>query len=85
MALRPITEYPEPVLAQVGKPVTEFDAALSALCDDMYETMYDAEGVGLAAPQIGVDQRVASGPDPTAVTGAAGPAGGATSDFMLIR
>ena len=54
MALRPITEYPEPVLAEVGKPVIEFDAALSALCDDMYETMYDAEGVGLAAPQIGL-------------------------------
>lgn len=55
MALRKITEYPEQVLAEVGKPVTEFDDDLAALCNDMFETMYDAEGVGLAAPQIGLN------------------------------
>lgn len=58
MALRKITEYPEKVLAEVGKPVTEFDAELEKLCEDMFETMYDAEGVGLAAPQIGLNLRL---------------------------
>ena len=58
MAVRKITEYPEAVLAEVGKPVTEFDAALAALCEEMFETMYDAEGVGLAAPQIGLNLRL---------------------------
>ncbi len=58
MAVRKITEYPEAVLGQVGKPVTEFDEALAELCADMYETMYEAEGVGLAAPQIGLNMRL---------------------------
>lgn len=58
MAVRKITEYPEKVLAQVGKPVTQFDEDLAKLCEDMYETMYDAEGVGLAAPQIGLNLRL---------------------------
>ena len=58
MPVRKITEYPEEVLGKVGKPVTEFDEALAALCADMYETMYDAEGVGLAAPQIGLNLRL---------------------------
>ena len=58
MAIRRITEYPEKVLAEVGKPVTEFDDKLAELCADMYETMYEAEGVGLAAPQIGLNLRL---------------------------
>ncbi len=58
MALRKITEYPTQVLADVGKPVTEFDDELASLCADMFETMYDAEGVGLAAPQIGLNLRL---------------------------
>jgi peptide deformylase len=58
MPIRKITEYPEAVLGQVGQPVTEFNDALATLCDDMYETMYDAEGVGLAAPQIGLNLRL---------------------------
>jgi len=58
MTIRKITEYPEKVLAEIGKPVTEFDDALAALCADMFETMYDAEGVGLAAPQIGLNLRL---------------------------
>lgn len=58
MAVRKITEYPEEVLAKVGQPVTEFDEALAALCEDMYETMYEAHGVGLAAPQIGLNLRL---------------------------
>ncbi len=58
MAIRKITEYPEKVLAEAGKPVTEFDEELEKLCADMFETMYDAEGVGLAAPQIGLNLRL---------------------------
>lgn len=58
MAVRKITEYPEAVLAMVGRPVTEFDDALAELCAEMFETMYDAEGVGLAAPQIGLSLRL---------------------------
>ena len=58
MSIRKITEYPEEVLAKVGKPVEKFDEELAALCEDMYETMYDAEGVGLAAPQIGLNLRL---------------------------
>lgn len=56
--IKKITEYPEKVLAEVGKPVENFDEELEKLCADMYETMYDAEGVGLAAPQIGLNLRL---------------------------
>ena len=58
MAVRKISEYPEKVLSEVGKPVTEFDQDLADLCADMFETMYEAEGVGLAAPQIGLNLRL---------------------------
>lgn len=58
MSVIKITEYPETVLAKVGDAVTEFDADLEKLCDDMFETMYDAEGVGLAAQQIGLPLRL---------------------------
>jgi len=58
MAVRKITEYPEKVLAEVGKPVAEFDEKLENLCAEMFETMYEAEGVGLAAPQIGLSLRL---------------------------
>jgi peptide deformylase len=58
MTIRRITEYPEAVLGELGQPVTEFGPDLRTLCDDMYDTMYDAEGVGLAAPQIGLNLRL---------------------------
>ncbi len=58
MAVRNIVEYPDDVLAEIGKPVTVFDETLSDLCIDMFETMYEAEGVGLAAPQIGLNLRL---------------------------
>ena len=58
MAVRKITEYPEGVLAKVGQHVAKFDQDLADLCADMFETMYDAEGVGLAAPQIGLNLRL---------------------------
>lgn len=58
MAIRKITEYPEEVLTQVGEPVTDFGPELESLCEDMFETMYSDEGVGLAAPQIGLSLRL---------------------------
>ncbi|HEX2047257.1 MAG TPA: peptide deformylase [Acidimicrobiales bacterium] len=58
MALFPIRTFGDPVLRLPCAEVTEFDAALRKLADDMLETMYDAPGVGLAANQIGVQKRV---------------------------
>jgi peptide deformylase len=58
MAIRPIIEIPDPLLKQVSAPVTAFDAALKTLVADMFETMYAAPGIGLAAIQVGVPQRV---------------------------
>ncbi len=54
----PIYTYPEPVLAQVAKPVTVFDDKLEKLVRDMLFTMYHAPGIGLAAPQVGLSQRL---------------------------
>lgn len=56
--LREIVKYPEPVLEQPGEPVTEFDVELARLVDDMFESMYEAKGIGLAAPQIGLSKRL---------------------------
>ena len=58
MALRTILEFPDPRLRTKAQPVTRFDAALSRLVDDMLETMYAAPGIGLAATQVDVHQRV---------------------------
>jgi len=58
MAIRPIVEYPAAVLLRLGNPVAKFDAELETLVHDMFDTMYDAEGVGLAAQQIGVPLRL---------------------------
>lgn len=59
MAILPIRKYPDPVLRQAAKPVTVIDEALRRLAGDMIDTMRDANGVGLAAPQVGVGQRLA--------------------------
>lgn len=58
MAIRKIIVIPEPQLRLVSAPVATVDKAVLALADDMLETMYDAPGIGLAAIQIGVPQRV---------------------------
>jgi peptide deformylase len=58
MALLNILRYPDPRLHKVAKPVTEFDARLHKLVEDMAETMYEAPGVGLAATQVDVHERV---------------------------
>ncbi len=58
MALLPILCYPDPRLHKVAQPVQAVDDRLRALIDDMLETMYEANGIGLAATQIDVHQRV---------------------------
>ncbi|MEK6751741.1 MAG: peptide deformylase [Chloroflexota bacterium] len=59
MALRQIVHLPEPILRRKAKPVTRFDKDLQTLIDDMIETMREAPGVGLAAPQINISQQLA--------------------------
>ena len=58
MTIHTILEAPDPRLKTVSEPVTEFDDALRTLVDDMFETMYDANGIGLAAIQVGVPKRL---------------------------
>jgi peptide deformylase len=58
MATRTILEFPDPRLRTRAQPVTEFDAELGRLIDDMFETMYAAPGIGLAATQVDVHKRV---------------------------
>lgn len=58
MAIREIIEVPDPLLKQVSSPVVTFDDELKTLVADMFETMYDAPGIGLAAIQVGVPLRV---------------------------
>jgi peptide deformylase len=58
MAILKILEFPDPRLRTIAKPVTQFDAALLKLVDDMIETMYEADGVGLAATQVDVHKRL---------------------------
>jgi peptide deformylase len=58
MAIRPIYETPDPILRQISKPVETFDDELKTLVADMFETMYEAPGIGLAAVQVGVPIRL---------------------------
>jgi peptide deformylase len=58
MAKLPIIEFPDPRLRTVAKPVARVDASIRKLVTDMFETMYDAPGIGLAATQVDVHQRV---------------------------
>jgi peptide deformylase len=55
----PIVKYGNPVLEKPAAPVTDFDDELKKLVEDMFESMYEAKGVGLAAPQIGISKRLA--------------------------
>lgn len=59
MAIREIRKHEDEILRKQCKTVTKFDEKLAILLDDMYETMNKAEGVGLAAPQVGILKRVA--------------------------
>ncbi len=72
MAILPIRIYPDPVLRVTCPEVTSFDDRLHRLVDDMVETMHKAPGIGLAAPQVGKEMRLAvvdvsGGEDPEAV------------------
>ena len=58
MALRHIVTLPEPVLRRKAKPITKFDKNLQTLIDDMIETMREAPGVGLAAPQVDISEQL---------------------------
>ena len=58
MTLRPILIHPDPRLKKVADPVADISQEMRALADDMLETMYDAPGIGLAAPQIGILKRL---------------------------
>ena len=73
MAILPIIETPDPRLRVISKPVEQFDAQLTALIADMFETMYDAPGIGLAAIQVGEPLRLLvidlQEPDPEDETG----------------
>jgi peptide deformylase len=55
----PVVKYGDPVLEKIAAPVTVFDEELKKLVEDMFESMYAAHGVGLAAPQIGISRRIA--------------------------
>lgn len=59
MTILKIVEHPHPVLETACEPVKTFDNKLKKLVKDMFETMYEAEGVGLAAPQIGIAEQIA--------------------------
>jgi peptide deformylase len=58
LKIHEVVKWPEPVLAQVGAPVTVFDAELKKLVDEMFDSMYAAQGIGLAAPQIALSKRI---------------------------
>ncbi|GIR10816.1 MAG: hypothetical protein CM15mP22_2360 [Gammaproteobacteria bacterium] len=58
MTIRKILTFPDPALRNVAKEVTEFDSELEKLADDLLETMYENNGIGLAAIQIGVLKRI---------------------------
>ena len=58
MSTYPIRVFGDPVLKQTAKEVTELDGKLARFVDTMVDTMYDAAGVGLAAPQVGVQKRM---------------------------
>ncbi|HYS23883.1 MAG TPA: peptide deformylase, partial [Candidatus Eisenbacteria bacterium] len=55
----PITKFGNAVLESPAKPVEKFDEELAKLCEDMFESMYVAQGVGLAAPQVGLSKKLA--------------------------
>jgi peptide deformylase len=58
LKIHQVVKYPEPVLARVAEPVTIFDDTLRTFVDEMFESMYAAEGIGLAAPQIAISKRI---------------------------
>lgn len=58
LKIHEVVKYPDPVLAKRGEEVTEFGPELKALVDEMFDSMYAAQGIGLAAPQISLSKRI---------------------------
>ena len=58
MAVKKILLYPDPLLLRISARIDAFDENLVSLAKDLMDTMYDADGVGLAAPQIGINKRI---------------------------
>ena len=58
LKIHEVVKFPDPVLAKPAAPITVFDAALKTLVAEMFESMYAAQGIGLAAPQISISQRL---------------------------
>jgi len=58
LKIHEVVKYPDPVLARRGEEVTVFDEELKKLVDEMFESMYTAQGIGLAAPQINISKRI---------------------------
>ena len=58
MAIREVITYPDDILRKPCTEVTEFNEELKTLTDDMFDTMYEFEGIGLAGPQVGVNKRI---------------------------
>ncbi|OPB32466.1 Polypeptide deformylase [Bartonella sp. AR 15-3] len=58
MSIKPLVILPDPILREVSKPVEHIDPIIQKLADDMLETMYNAQGVGLAAVQVGIPLRM---------------------------
>jgi peptide deformylase len=58
LKIHQVVKYPDPILARRAEPITVFDSALKTLVAEMFESMYAAEGIGLAAPQISISQRL---------------------------
>ncbi len=58
LKIHEVVKFPDPVLAKPGAPITVFDAALKQLVAEMFESMYVAQGIGLAAPQIAISKRL---------------------------
>jgi len=58
LKIHEVVKYPDPVLAKRGVPVTEFGPELKTLVEEMFESMYEAQGIGLAAPQISISKRI---------------------------
>ena len=86
----PIVKYGQPVLEKPAEPVAVFDGELEKLVADMFETMYAAHGVGLAAPQIGISKRLcvidtSSGQDPNAKIVLANPIVVSTEGRQLLE
>ena len=58
LKIHSVVKFPDPVLAKVAEPITVFDEALKTLVAEMFESMYVAQGIGLAAPQISISKRL---------------------------